>query len=115
MTYLSANLCYFLIQPNFFIRFYTFRQILLSILSFLPANMVFTVNESWNSDQDYINAFSKKYCLENNIEFVNITDITQQGLAEPNLVAPDGLHPSELAYSKFVERILPLAKNKLGI
>lgn len=55
------------------------------------------------------NAFAKNYCNLNNIEFVNITDITQQGLANPNLVASDGLHPSELAYSKFVERILPKA------
>jgi acyl-CoA thioesterase-1 len=55
------------------------------------------------------NAFSKNYCIQNNIEFVNITDITQQGLSNPELVASDGLHPSELAYTKFVERILPKA------
>jgi acyl-CoA thioesterase-1 len=28
-------------------------------------------------------------------------------------VASDGLHPSELAYTKFVERILPLALAKV--
>ncbi len=55
------------------------------------------------------NTFAKNYCKENNIEFVNITDITQQGLDNPSLVASDGLHPSELAYAKFVERILPKA------
>lgn len=55
------------------------------------------------------NAFAKNYCVQNNIEFVNITDITQQGLVNPSLVASDGLHPSELAYSKFVERIIPKA------
>jgi lysophospholipase L1-like esterase len=37
------------------------------------------------------------------------------GLQQPNLVASDGLHPSELAYSKFVERILPKAKVVLGL
>ena len=42
-----------------------------------------------------------------------ITDITRQGLMNPNLVATDGLHPSELAYSKFVERILPVASEKI--
>jgi acyl-CoA thioesterase-1 len=31
-------------------------------------------------------------------------------LVNPLLVASDGLHPSELAYSKFVERILPVAE-----
>ncbi len=55
------------------------------------------------------NTFVKNYCIENNLEFVNITDITQQGLDNPSLVASDGLHPSELAYAKFVERILPKA------
>ncbi len=55
------------------------------------------------------NAYIENYCIQNNIKFVNITDITRQGLAQPNLVATDGLHPSTLAYSKFVERILPKA------
>jgi acyl-CoA thioesterase-1 len=39
--------------------------------------------------------------------------ITQQGLEAPALVASDGLHASSLAYSVFVERVLPLALNKL--
>lgn len=55
------------------------------------------------------NTFAKNYCEANQIEFVNITDITQQGLIDPTLVASDGLHPSKLAYTKFVERILPKA------
>lgn len=61
------------------------------------------------------NTFALNYCTENNIKFVNITDITQQGLVNPTLVATDGLHPSELAYSKFVERILLEAKIILGL
>jgi acyl-CoA thioesterase-1 len=55
------------------------------------------------------NAFAKTYTEQNGVEFVNITDITQQGLDSPDLVAADGLHPSELAYSRFVERLLPKA------
>ena len=58
---------------------------------------------------DMYNAFAKKYCTDNAIEFITITDITRQGLTNTNLVAQDGLHPSELAYSLFVERILPKA------
>jgi acyl-CoA thioesterase I len=64
---------------------------------------------------DLYNTFAENYCLANNITFVNITDITRMGLQQPNLVATDGLHPSEIAYSKFVERILPQAKMKLGL
>lgn len=64
---------------------------------------------------DAYNAFAENYCIQNNIKFVNITDITRLGLMQPNLVAMDGLHPSELAYSKFVERILSKAKIILGL
>jgi lysophospholipase L1-like esterase len=60
------------------------------------------------------NTFAQNYCSQNQIEFVNITDITQQGLINPALVAADGLHPSELAYAQFVERILPKAISVLG-
>lgn len=67
-----------------------------------------------SNEIDLYNSFAENYCNENNITFVTITDITRLGLSQPNLVATDGLHPSELAYSKFVERILPIAKMKLG-
>jgi acyl-CoA thioesterase-1 len=59
------------------------------------------------------NDFAKSYCNQRNITFLNITDITQQGLTNPVLVANDGLHPSKEAYSKFVERLLPLTLEKL--
>jgi acyl-CoA thioesterase I len=58
---------------------------------------------------DKYNDFAKQYCLQSNIKFIDITDITRLGLENTNLVASDGLHPSELAYAKFVERILPEA------
>jgi lysophospholipase L1-like esterase len=60
------------------------------------------------------NTFAQNYCTQNQIEFVYITDITQQGLVNPALVAADGLHPSELAYAQFVDRILPKALSVLG-
>lgn len=62
-----------------------------------------------STEIDKYNAFAQKYCSDNNIEFIPITEITRQGLLNPSLVATDGLHPSELAYSYFVERILPKA------
>ena len=69
--------------------------------------------ETISSEIDMYNSFAQSYCLQNNISFVNITDITREGLDNPDLVASDGLHPSELAYSRFVERILPVAVQKL--
>lgn len=59
------------------------------------------------------NQYAQNFCEANDITYVYITDITQQGLENPALVASDNLHPSELAYSKFVERILPFALEKL--
>ena len=61
------------------------------------------------AELDNYNAYAQNYCEANNISYVYITDITQQGFENPELVASDGLHPSELAYSKFVERLLPVA------
>ncbi|GAA4280644.1 SGNH/GDSL hydrolase family protein [Gaetbulibacter aestuarii] len=71
-------------------------------------------SNSISQDIDKYNSFAKSYCGSQNVTFVNITDITREGLNDPDLVASDGLHPSELAYSKFIERILPLALQKLA-
>jgi acyl-CoA thioesterase-1 len=59
------------------------------------------------------NEFAKNYCLANGITHINITDITREGLLKPELIASDGLHPSKIAYSKFIERILPEARIKI--
>lgn len=56
------------------------------------------------------NQFAENYCTNNNVVFVSITDITRQGLTNPDLVAGDGLHPSESAYKLFTDRILPKVK-----
>ena len=71
-------------------------------------------NSSQISEEiDLYNSFAESYCIENDINYVNITDITRLGLAMPELVADDNLHPSGVAYGKFVERIFPVALNKL--
>ena len=62
---------------------------------------------------DAYNLYAQNYCQDNGLSYVYITDITRQGMINPELVASDNLHPSELAYSKFVERILPLAIEKI--
>ena len=72
-------------------------------------------NSTISTQIDSYNAFAENYCLMNAITFVNITDITRLGLTQTNLVASDGLHPSTIAYTKFVQRILPRAKEKLGL
>lgn len=63
---------------------------------------------------DSYNTFAENYCNANTITFINITDITRLGLAQPELVASDGLHPSAIAYAKFVKRLLPEARIKIA-
>ena len=77
--------------------------------AFTPVGKQFSNPSKISSEIDNYNAFAQKYCLQQQIEFVSITDITRQGFINPLLVATDGLHPSELAYSAFVERIFPKA------
>lgn len=77
--------------------------------AYTPYGKLYGNQSRISAEIDNYNAFAQKYCLEQNIEFVSITDITREGFVNPLLVAQDGLHPSELAYSYFVERILPKA------
>ncbi|WP_324025455.1 SGNH/GDSL hydrolase family protein [Maribacter sp. BPC-D8] len=62
---------------------------------------------------DKYNNFAKSIAKEKGVTFLDITDITLKGLDEPELVANDGLHPSGLAYEKFVERLYPLVSTRL--
>ena len=69
--------------------------------------------EEISAELQLYNNFAQNYAQENGISFVYITDITDQGLENPALVASDGLHPSKLAYAEFVKRLLPLTLEKL--
>ncbi len=71
-------------------------------------------NTTISTEIDTYNNFAENYCNANNITFINITDITRLGLAQPELVASDGLHPSAIAYAKFVKRLLPEARIKIA-
>ena len=72
-----------------------------------------TAPQTISSEIDQYNTFAKNYCHDNGIAFVNITPISREGLENPDLVANDQLHPSKLAYSRFVDHILPIALEKL--
>ncbi len=59
------------------------------------------------------NMYADRVAFEKGVRFENITPITQKGLENTDLVASDGLHPSEVAYKKFVEQLFPFVKNIL--
>jgi len=60
-----------------------------------------------SAEIDAYNRYAEAISDDNNVTFVSITDITRQGLDNPELVAADNLHPSGAAYTQFVDRILP--------
>lgn len=57
--------------------------------------------------------FAHKIASEKGVIFQNITDITRRGIEDTELVANDGLHPSEKAYTLFVNRLFPLVQQIL--
>ncbi|MCM5662688.1 SGNH/GDSL hydrolase family protein [Galbibacter mesophilus] len=65
-----------------------------------------------SSEIDQYNAFAKKTAQIMGVSFINITNITREGLKNTSLVASDGLHPSKEAYSSFVSQILLEIKKK---
>jgi len=62
--------------------------------------------EQISSDIDKYNAYALSVCEDQDIMFVDITDLTRFGLTTANLVAEDGLHPSSYAYMHFVYRLM---------
>jgi lysophospholipase L1-like esterase len=55
---------------------------------------------------DAFNAVNKSISDKYGVKYYNITDISRRGLDEADLVASDGLHPSEKMYSEWVNVIL---------
>ena len=82
--------------------------------AFTPFGQQSSSYETISTEIDQYNTYAENYCNTEGITYVYITDITRLGLEQPELVASDGLHPSELAYSKFIERIIPYALEKLN-
>ena len=81
--------------------------------AFTPFGQASSNPAAISSQIDRYNEYAKNYCEANSISFIFITDSTRQGLANKSLVASDGLHPSDLAYSLFVERMFPTATNAI--
>ncbi len=93
------------------------RVIVVSIpdYAFTPFGQSSSNPSTISSQLDNYNTFAKNHAESLGISFLNITDITREGLNNPNLVASDNLHPSQLAYRKFVERMFPIALEKLNV
>ncbi|TWO33708.1 SGNH/GDSL hydrolase family protein [Seonamhaeicola sediminis] len=81
--------------------------------TFTPYGSNFASSVNVSAQIDTYNTFIQSYCNTNNIDFVNITDMSRTGLTNTSLVADDGLHLSALAYNRVANLLLPLALEKL--
>ena len=72
-------------------------------------------NESISKQIDAYNAIKKNVAEEYGIAFIDITPISREGLLITNLVASDGLHPSEIQYGRWVEAIMPRLRIDLNV
>lgn len=61
--------------------------------------------ERISDEIDQFNNILKKISEQNNLNFVDVTQISRLAIKEPNLIAKDNLHPSELMYSEWVKKI----------
>lgn len=52
---------------------------------------------------DQYNAFNRAMSEKMGVQYINVTEISRQGLEIPNMLAPDGLHPSGQQYARWVE------------
>lgn len=55
------------------------------------------------------NTYIENFCNENSYNLVDAQNLIFEGLTNPELIAPDNLHPSGFAYSQLVTQLLPLA------
>ena len=55
---------------------------------------------------DRFNAINKQIAKEMKVNYVSITEISRQGLENPDFVATDGLHPSGTMYKKWVDLLV---------
>ena len=84
----------------------------------IPDYGVTPFGQSRNPEQiakeiDEYNAINFQETLQANARYVEITAISREALNNETLVASDGLHPSGEMYRRWVEKILPEAKEIL--
>lgn len=63
---------------------------------------------------DQYNAANKAIADTYGVHYVDVTEISRQGLTKPEFVAADGLHPSAQQYTEWVVRLLPYLRTTLG-
>ena len=61
-----------------------------------------------SKELDQYNLINKRLSEESEVNYVNITPVSREGLKNPKLVSADTLHPSGQQYKLWVREILPV-------
>jgi len=69
--------------------------------------------EEISAEIDRFNEVFNRIADEFNVPFYNITPISREAGNNPDLIATDGLHPSELMYKRWVDQIINQVAEKL--
>jgi lysophospholipase L1-like esterase len=62
---------------------------------------------------DQFNSINQEEAERAGVHYVDITPISRTVTADSDLIAADGLHPSGMMYSEWVDLVLPLARDAL--
>lgn len=89
------------------------RVLVLSIpdWAYTTYGQIFSSNPAQISQEiDQYNVVNKSIAASYGVQYVNVTGISRQGLARPDLVASDGLHPSAKQYTEWLKAMLPTVR-----
>jgi lysophospholipase L1-like esterase len=67
------------------------------------------------AETDTFNAVNHEEADKLGVAYIDITPYSRSAASHPDLIAPDGLHPSGKMYAGWVEVILPAALKALGV
>lgn len=73
--------------------------------AYTPFGQASLASAQISSEIDDFNLVKKSVCDSLGVRFINVTGISRLGLVNPQLVANDGLHPSALQYSIWINEI----------
>lgn len=58
---------------------------------------------------DQFNRMEKDYATAAGVHYIGITPISREARNRPELIAPDGLHPSGIMHQRWAEAVIPVA------
>ena len=67
------------------------------------------------SEIEQFNRMEKECAVAARVHYIGITPISREARTKPELLAPDGLHPSGIMHRRWAEAILPIATTALPI